>query len=162
MAHIQGIEPKQGSTTSSLQYSYLDVFGGDEDGMCELISPLLICYPLLLVPTDFSSVCSDEPVSRINVWQLEGSTDQKDLLRFGVNSSNAELTAVLICVDFARPWKLVSSLQKWLDSASTFIDSLNLDPKRLTDLKQNCAHEFSSLLSYRYSFHDGTAFRVKY
>jgi hypothetical protein len=90
---------------------------------------------------------ADEPISRINVWQLEGSTDQKDLLRFGINSENVELTAALICVDFTRPWKLVSSLQKWLDAIQTFVESLNVDPKRLTDLKQNCSF-FSSFQNF--------------
>jgi dynein light intermediate chain 1 len=55
-----------------------------------------------------------EPVARLNLWQLEGEEEHKDLLKFALNPSTIQNAMIGIVLDFSQPWNLVASLNRWL------------------------------------------------
>lgn len=57
---------------------------------------------------------NDDPVGRMNFWQLEGESAHSDLLQFALNANTAPHALALIVLDFTQPWALASNLKKWL------------------------------------------------
>lgn len=70
-----------------MDYSFMDIHSSAEadDGL------------LFTNPTDLQ-----DPVSRLNVWQLEGETGHHDLLEFAINQQTLENCMVVITLDFAQ------------------------------------------------------------
>lgn len=67
-----------------------------------------------------------EPVARLNVWQMEGEPELKELLKFGLNPDSIANCVVVISLDFSQPWNLIESLNKWLAVLQVILPSLNL------------------------------------
>lgn len=57
---------------------------------------------------------NDDPVGRIDFWQLEGEPAHSDLLRLALNESTVANALALIVLDFSQPWTLAATLKKWL------------------------------------------------
>lgn len=72
------------------------------------------------------------------MWQLEGEREHDSLLKFSLNSENIHKTAILITLDFSKPWNLVQDLETWLETIEKHIKSLRLTSKVLEPLKNNC------------------------
>merc|ERR1711879_122500 len=86
----------------------------------------------LAIDYTYLEVKEDEDVlTRINVWQLEGEREHDSLLKFALNADNIHKSAVLITLDFSKPWDLAETLESWLETVTKHIKSLRLTSKIL-------------------------------
>jgi dynein light intermediate chain 1 len=80
-----------------------------------------------------------EPVSRLNVWVLDGDVSHSNLLKFALNGSTIQHSMVVIAIDLSSPWDLVESLTRWLKVLQQHLEQLyNTLPKEyVQQLKRN-------------------------
>lgn len=67
------------------------------------------------------NVQKQDILTRVNVWQLEGEREHDSLLKFAVNKDNFHKLAIMITLDFSKPWDIVDSLKKWLETLEKHI-----------------------------------------
>ena len=79
-------------------------------------------------------VDSDEVLSRIGIWQLEGQEYCTELLPFALNARNIGESIVVITLDLSKPWTLADSLVKWIRVLENHIRSLRLARHQQEDL----------------------------
>jgi len=118
LARLQGMDIGELQRGVALDYSFIDIHSSPE--------------------------ADDDPVSRINVWQLEGESAHKDLLQFAINENTISNCLVMIAIDFSQPWNLVESLNKWLDIIKKHIasitDKMHLDEAE--EIKRYLIYDF--------------------
>ena len=90
----------------------------------------------LLFPA-LTGVPHADVLTRVNVWQLEGEQHQS-LLRFALNEENFHKTAVLIVLDFSKPWNLAQTLTAWFELLATHIKGLRLTSKFVEPSRNKC------------------------
>eukprot|EP00049_Salpingoeca_infusionum_P018061 m.355572 g.355572 ORF g.355572 m.355572 type:complete len:449 (+) comp17285_c0_seq1:238-1584(+) len=56
----------------------------------------------------------EDVIGRLGMYTLDGNEDHKDLIPFVLNKDTLGDVAVMIVVDYSRPWSMLSSLQKWV------------------------------------------------
>jgi len=120
IAKLQGIDISEAGKGIALDYSFLDIYTTtDQD---------------------------DEPTTRLNVWQLEGEEEHKDLLKFCLNPSTIANSMILIVLDFSQPWNLVISLKRWLKIVEEHVSELikQLPSGTIEDLKNYQIFDFQS------------------
>jgi GTPase SAR1 family protein len=74
VTRLQGMDITQVEKGVALGYSFLDIRNTNE--------------------------ADDEPVARLNVWQMEGEPELKELLKFGLNPNSISNCVVIIALDF--------------------------------------------------------------
>jgi len=118
LARLQGLDISELQGGIALDYSFLDIHSSPD--------------------------ADEDPVSRVNVWQLEGEPAHKDLLNFAINENTITNCMILINLDFAQPWNLVESLKKWLDLVKKHIsfvtDKMHLD--EVEEMKRYLIYDF--------------------
>eukprot|EP01116_Phalansterium_solitarium_P021965 TRINITY_DN7063_c0_g1_i1.p1 TRINITY_DN7063_c0_g1~~TRINITY_DN7063_c0_g1_i1.p1 ORF type:complete len:503 (-),score=136.68 TRINITY_DN7063_c0_g1_i1:516-1853(-) len=72
-----------------------------------------------------STDTDEDPVSRINAWQLEGENSHRQLLRFALNATTIEHSLAVIALDLSQPWNAVTALKNWLDVLTKHVDSVS-------------------------------------
>jgi len=88
----------------------------------------------------------DDTVARLNVWQLEGEPEHKDLLKFALNPTTIGNSVVMIALDFTQPWNLIETLNKWLGILQKHISSVSiqLPPGGHQELKNSLIYDFQN------------------
>lgn len=88
----------------------------------------------------------DDTTPHLNVWQLEGEVELKDLLKFALNPNTINNFLALITLDFSQPWNLIESLNKWLTVLQKHISSVSiqLPPGAYNELKNSLAYDFQN------------------
>jgi len=116
LARLQGMDLGDIEQGVALDYSFLDVKTSEDE----------------------------DPISRINVWQLDGQTEHKNLLRFGINTNTISKSIVLITLDFSKPWQLIESLQRWINVLIGHINSVvpQLKEGQYEEMKNNLGIPF--------------------
>jgi dynein light intermediate chain 1 len=118
LARLQGLDISELQGGIALDYSFIDIHSSPD--------------------------ADEDPVSRVNVWQLEGEPAHKDLLHFAINQNTINNCMVLINLDFSQPWNLVQSLNKWLDLVKKHIsliaDKMELD--EVEEMKRYLIYDF--------------------
>lgn len=120
VTRLQGLDITQVEKGVALGYSFIDIRNTNE--------------------------ADDEPVARLNVWQMEGEPELKELLKFGLNPSSIANCVVVISLDFSQPWNLIESLNKWLAVLQKHISSvsLQLPPGAYNELKNSLTYDFQN------------------
>jgi len=118
LARLQGLDIGELQRGVALDYSFIDIHSSPE--------------------------ADDDPVSRINVWQLEGEQAHKDLLQFAINDNTITNCLVIIVIDFSQPWTMVESLNKWLDIVKKHIASITdkMNPDEVEEMKRYLIYDF--------------------
>lgn len=120
LARLQGIDMSEAGKGVALDYSYIDITATNE--------------------------MDDEPIARLNVWQLEGEEEHKHLLKFALNAETVANSLVVITLDFSQPWDLLLSLQRWLSILESHLQTVykQLDKSTVDDMKQYQISDFQS------------------
>ncbi|EGD83023.1 hypothetical protein PTSG_03659 [Salpingoeca rosetta] len=95
IARLQGkpYNPEDHPLGTGLEYTYIDV--KDEE--------------------------TEDVIGRLGVYTLDGNEQHKGLLQFVCNEEQLENTLFLICLDYSKPWNLLSSLERWVDVMSNYL-----------------------------------------
>lgn len=76
--------------------------------------------------------------TQCGVWILDGNYNWKSqLLRFALNVDNFQDSTILLVCSMTKPWEIMTSLQNWVCCLEKHIQSLNLDPKKFKEYKDN-------------------------
>lgn len=76
---------------------------------------------------------NEDPVGRIDFWQLEGEPAHSDLLRFALNEATVATALALIVLDFSQPWALAATLRKWLTILAEQVRGATSSSKSMED-----------------------------
>jgi len=120
VTRLQGLDITQVEKGVALGYSFIDIRNTNE--------------------------ADDEPVARLNLWQMEGEPELKELLKFGLNPNSISNCVVVIALDFSQPWNLIESLNKWLAILQKHLStvSLQLPPGAYNELKNSLTYDFQN------------------
>ncbi|KAJ3425863.1 dynein light intermediate chain [Anaeramoeba flamelloides] len=92
---------------------------------------------------------SEDIISRIDVWQINDSKNHKDLLEFAISEDTLDHLSVVICLDTTTPWKMYSSLKKWLNVIEETLTSdhtSKIDQQKLNFIKRK---QMQRVLNYQ-------------
>ena len=68
---------------------------------------------------------ADDTIARLGFYQLAGSDKAyHSLLRFALNLTTLPDSAVIIVLDWSRPWTFISTLQRWIKVVEQAINSV--------------------------------------
>eukprot|EP00055_Hartaetosiga_balthica_P000050 m.135512 g.135512 ORF g.135512 m.135512 type:complete len:478 (+) comp10061_c0_seq1:83-1516(+) len=67
---------------------------------------------------------SEDTVGRLGVYTLDGDITHADLLKFVCSEEQLHQVAFLICLDFSKPWTIMTCLQKWLAVIESQIENV--------------------------------------
>ncbi|PRP85614.1 dynein light intermediate chain [Planoprotostelium fungivorum] len=120
LAKIQGLDVSNLKKGIALDYGFVDIFASSDD---------------------------DDPISRMNLWQLEGDKEYADLLTFAMGKNAISRSIVVITLDMSQPWNALDDLQKWLTVLEGHIKSVHqqLTPGAIDELRSN---QVSDILVY--------------
>jgi len=118
VARLQGLDIAGLRNGLALDYSFLDIVSSEDD----------------------------DPVSRMNVWQLEGDVEHKQLLKIALTPSNIANSLAIICLDFSQPWRMIESLNRWLKILEDHVKAVlnQVTPGLRDELKNTVIYEFQS------------------
>jgi hypothetical protein len=86
-----------------------------------------------------------EPISRLNVWVLDGEVAHKNLLKFAINPETIAHSLAVIVINLSQPWDLVESLTRWLKVLQEHMEKNvfpTLPKEYLEQLRKNCKYFF--------------------
>jgi dynein light intermediate chain 1 len=64
--------------------------------------------------TDLIDEDSEDIAARLGLYELDGDASFGSLIRFALNPKTISNAAVVICLDWTKPWKFLESLEKYL------------------------------------------------
>lgn len=139
-----------GSSSAALEGRSLLVLGDRYCGKTSLLSKLKgedlhqSCKGLALDYTFVDVGEDDDVLTRLNVWQLEGEEHHKELLKFSLNAKNLHKSAVVIALDYSKPWLLEESLTRWLRVVADHVKNLQMLPSKMDLLKAKTQQRFQA------------------
>ena len=71
----------------------------------------------------------------MGVWVPDGDGTCNGLLKFALNETNIENTLLIFVVSMSQPWNIFDSLNKWSTIIKEHVKKLNIDEKKLNELK---------------------------
>ncbi|XP_057291342.1 cytoplasmic dynein 1 light intermediate chain 1-like [Hydractinia symbiolongicarpus] len=80
--------------------------------------------------------------TRLSIWIQDGDKHYKDLLKYVVTKDTVKNVTIIICVDMAKPWNIIDSLENWCRILREHIHSLQLSAKELNEMERGIVKEF--------------------
>lgn len=74
--------------------------------------------------------------TRLSIWIQDGDKHYKDLLKYVVTKDTVKNVTIIICVDMAKPWNIIDSLENWCRILREHIHSLQLSAKELNEMER--------------------------
>nr|WAW84855.1 cytoplasmic dynein 1 light intermediate chain [Halisarca dujardinii] len=85
---------------------------------------------------------TDDWLSRMGVWILDGVVNHSSLLEFALKKDSLRNTLALVVVDLSKPWDVIESLKRWTRVLSEHVDSLQLPPKDMAEMEKALVDQF--------------------
>jgi dynein light intermediate chain 1 len=85
---------------------------------------------------------TDDWLSRMGVWILDGVVYHSTLLEFAMKKENIKNTMAVIVVDLSKPWSILESLECWAKVLAEHIDSLQVPPSDMAEMEKSLVDQF--------------------
>jgi dynein light intermediate chain 1 len=110
------------TNTLALGYSFIDIQDEENEGMLSII------YFIFFKKKDASNSHIHFfllAIARLGVYQLGlSATEYMPLLKFALSTDTLADSAVIIVLDWTRPWEFLETFQRWIDVLQRRIDEI--------------------------------------